>query len=111
MKVRCITSFAGYGFSHAEGEVFELPPGVDWLRAGFVVPVAPSKPEALAQARKPTDKPYGLKEGRMVVPRYTVETRGRWAYVIGPDGVQVNETGMTKAEAEAEAKRLNSGGT
>lgn len=40
MRVRALKSFAGPGGSYAPGQEFELPEGVDWLRAGFVVPVA-----------------------------------------------------------------------
>lgn len=36
MRVRALTSFAGSGFSVGQGDEFDLPEGVDWLRAGLV---------------------------------------------------------------------------
>jgi hypothetical protein len=39
MKVRAVKSFAGPLGSYSEGQVFELPPNVDWLTAGLVEPV------------------------------------------------------------------------
>lgn len=43
MRVKAVKSFGGVtseGRYHiSEGEEFELPEGVDWLRAGLVVPV------------------------------------------------------------------------
>lgn len=38
MKVRALTSFSDVQGSHSPGDVFELPEGADWLRAGFVEP-------------------------------------------------------------------------
>jgi glycosyltransferase involved in cell wall biosynthesis len=39
MKVKAIVSFtSGSGILVQQGDVFELPEGVDWLKAGFVVP-------------------------------------------------------------------------
>lgn len=50
MKVRCIRPFVakwdGNTFHAALGQEFELPAGVDWLKAGFVEVVEqPVKPE------------------------------------------------------------------
>lgn len=37
MIVRALTSFGGTEYGHySDGDVFELPEGVDWLRAGLV---------------------------------------------------------------------------
>ena len=50
MKVRALVSFAGMGFSHAAGDVFDLPPGKErWLTIGFVEPVVEA-PETAALA-------------------------------------------------------------
>lgn len=43
MKVRAIKSFSGPHGSYRKGQAFDLPEGVDWLRAGFVVEVGESK--------------------------------------------------------------------
>lgn len=56
MKVKVLISFSDsvHG-TRAEGDVIELPEGVDWLRAGFVAPVEPEpapEPEAPKPARK-----------------------------------------------------------
>lgn len=47
-KVRALTSFAGGGQSYGMGDVFELPPGVDWLRAGLVEKVGKAESAAMA---------------------------------------------------------------
>lgn len=45
MKVKALTGFGavlgGEMVSHAAGDVFELPPDVDWLRVGLVAVVGP----------------------------------------------------------------------
>lgn len=60
MKVKALVSFAGEAGTHAAGDEFELPEGVDWLRAGLVAPVEPEpEPEASAEpkpARKKKEK-------------------------------------------------------
>ena len=44
--VICVRSFSGLvdgnSVTHHEGQVFALPDGVDWVEAGFVVPLQPS---------------------------------------------------------------------
>lgn len=45
MRVRALTSFAGSGFSVGMGDEFDLPEGVDWLRAGFVEVIPEPAPE------------------------------------------------------------------
>lgn len=39
MKVRALVSFSDVRGSYAQGDEFELPDAVDWLRAGLVEPV------------------------------------------------------------------------
>lgn len=60
MKVKVLISFSDsvHG-THAQGDVIDLREGVDWLRAGFVVPVEPEHaPEASAEP-KPARKKKG----------------------------------------------------
>lgn len=39
MKVKALTTFGGVGVQNrSAGEVFELPEGTDWLKAGLVEP-------------------------------------------------------------------------
>lgn len=44
--VICVRSFSGLvdgnSVTHHEGQVFVLPDGVDWVVAGFVIPLQPS---------------------------------------------------------------------
>ena len=62
MKVRALTSFGGGGVHHGMGDVFELPEGVDWLRAGLVE-VVKEEPESTAvkPAETATKKPAARK--------------------------------------------------
>lgn len=50
MKVRAVKSFSGPHGSIQAGAVFDLPEGVDWLRAGFVVAVEGEKPRVTPKA-------------------------------------------------------------
>lgn len=56
MRVRALVGFVGIvnGQSRAvqAGEVFDLPAGVDWLTAGFVVPVEPDVETASLDPRQ-----------------------------------------------------------
>lgn len=58
MKVRAVIGFvgivAGQSRSVRDGEVFDLPDGVDWLKAGFVVPVLPAPETASVDPRTQT---------------------------------------------------------
>ena len=45
MRVLCVVSFSSRDFTASEGDEFELPEGVDWLQAGFVVPLKEQKIE------------------------------------------------------------------
>ena len=56
MKVKCVRSFVGHApngrfYSPGMGDEFELPDGVDWLQAGFVVPVKETKQETATQPK------------------------------------------------------------
>ena len=55
--VVCVRGFSGLAngdsVTHYEGQVFELPDGVDWEPAGFVLPL---QPEAEATADPADDK-------------------------------------------------------
>jgi hypothetical protein len=45
MKVKALKSFGGSMYGHyPEGAIFELPAGVDWLKAGLVEEVKEPKP-------------------------------------------------------------------
>lgn len=59
MKVKCVRSFVdGMHGSKGQGDVFEMPEGVDWLKAGFVVPVEDEdKPPKKITKRKTAAKP------------------------------------------------------
>lgn len=59
MKVKALVSFVDglYSGNHAAGEVFDLPDGTDWLRAGLVEVV--SEPEA-----EPAPEPEAPKPSR-----------------------------------------------
>lgn len=51
MKVKVIKSFAGRDaqgnrVSHGQGDIIDLPPGVDWVRAGLVEPIKAGQPAA-----------------------------------------------------------------
>lgn len=69
MKVRAIRSFVGKGpdgikYRHEEGNIFELPEGSDWIRAGLVVPVEDEGPETAAtQPAETAVKPKARKRG------------------------------------------------
>lgn len=61
MKVRALTSFAGVdinGTPHsiAAGAEFELPPGVDWVQAGLVVPVDTEPEQATSKRASKREK-------------------------------------------------------
>lgn len=53
MRVRALTSFAGSGFSVGQGDEFDLPEGVDWLRVGFVEVIEPEPEQEAAVAETP----------------------------------------------------------
>jgi len=59
MRVRALTTFGGNGIHISAGDEFELPEGVDWLRAGLVeaMEVEPEaatiKPKRKATRAKP----------------------------------------------------------
>lgn len=64
MKVRALTSFAGLGFSHAAGDVFDLPPGKErWLTIGFVEPVVETPETATLEAPEAAVMPRPRKRG------------------------------------------------
>lgn len=51
MLVKAVRSFGGSKYGHkAEGSVFELPDGVDWLQAGLVIPFVEEPEEATIEA-------------------------------------------------------------
>lgn len=61
MLVKALKSFGGQGVHVSEGQVFELPEGSDWLRAGLVEVVEQPQQEAAvaempAKAMKPAPK-------------------------------------------------------
>ena len=54
MKVKALTTFGGTDAigNHVHvsaGDVFELPPGVDWINAGLVEPITPEPEAAVVQ--------------------------------------------------------------
>ena len=58
MRVRALTSFAGSGVSVGMGDEFELPEGVDWLRAGLVEVIPePEQEKAVAEPPEKAVKP------------------------------------------------------
>lgn len=58
MLVRALKSFGGNKYGHfPEGKVFELPDGVDWLRAGLVELVEPEIETASIEAPEKAVKP------------------------------------------------------
>jgi len=72
MKVRAIVSFDDHKVHRfvEEGQEFELPEGVDWLKAGFVVPVpgvevematqpVPERSKPVKKGKRPARKPTG----------------------------------------------------
>lgn len=62
MKVKALVSFVDMAHgSRAAGDVFELPDGVDWLRAGLVAVVAEPdpEPEPAPEVLKPARKKKG----------------------------------------------------
>ena len=64
MKVRALVSFAGRGFSHAAGDVFDLPPGKErWLTIGFVEPMADAPETAALEAPELAVMPRPRKRG------------------------------------------------
>ncbi len=62
MKVKALNSFSDsvYG-TRAAGAVFDLPDGVDWLRAGLVEVVVEPEVEAAPEVQAP--KPSRKKKG------------------------------------------------
>ena len=60
MKVKALKSFGGASsqgrYHYSEGQVFDLPDGADWLKAGLVVAVKEERETAvkLKPARKRT---------------------------------------------------------
>ncbi len=57
MKVRCVRSFAALvgkkRYTISEGASFTLPDGVDWIKAGLVVPVETATAEPVENAARP----------------------------------------------------------
>lgn len=53
MKVKALVSFASPFGRHSEGEVFDLPKGVDWLKAGLVEKIPITK--RVRKSRKSDD--------------------------------------------------------
>ena len=51
MKVRAVRAFGGNGHRHDIGDEFELPEGVDWLKAGLVEEVKAEKPKPTRRKR------------------------------------------------------------
>lgn len=68
MQVRARVGFVGIvaGQSRAvrAGEVFDLPGGVDWLRAGLVVPVLPDAPGPETASVEPRTAAAVLPDGK-----------------------------------------------
>ena len=64
MKVKALKSFGGINkggrVHHSAGDIFELPDGVDWLRAGLVEKVPVKRRTA---TRKPKEKATGKGQG------------------------------------------------
>ena len=56
MKVVALTTFGGQGIHVSKDDVFELPEGSDWLRAGLVAPFAVEPDEQEAAIAKPARK-------------------------------------------------------
>ena len=52
MKVKALRSFGSPFGPRSEGEVFDLPEGVDWIKAGFVEEVKEEKPKRGRKPRK-----------------------------------------------------------
>lgn len=66
MLVRALKSFGSTTYGHySDGAVFELPEGVDWIKAGLVVPVQEAavieQPEKAVKPRVTRRKP-GVKK-------------------------------------------------
>lgn len=71
MKVKAIKSFVGKGpdgikYRQEAGDVFDLPEGTDWIKAGLVIPaetgeleLAATEPAETAVAPKGTRKKRG----------------------------------------------------
>lgn len=63
MRVRALVSFSGAAGTIARGAEFDLPDGVDWLKAGLVVPVTEPAPH-MADVERATDPAPALAEKR-----------------------------------------------
>ena len=65
MLVRAVKSFGGLGphgrIHVSSGQVFELPEGVDWLKAGLVVPVEGQPESAMLAPAQPKHVGVGKK--------------------------------------------------
>jgi len=62
MKVRALTTFGGTDaignpIHVSAGDVFDLPPGVDWINAGFVVAVEQEEATVQVPERATKAKP------------------------------------------------------
>ena len=58
MKVIAVKSFGGSKYGHiSEGKVFDLPKGVDWLKAGLVVPFKEEIETAMTASPEKAVKP------------------------------------------------------
>lgn len=58
MKVKVIRSFGSTQYGHySEGQVIDLPDGVDWLKAGLVVPFKEPLETATAEPPEKATKP------------------------------------------------------
>lgn len=52
IMVECVIAFSGFAgkrpYNKAIGDRFLLPDGVDWLKAGFVIPVTEEREKAVS---------------------------------------------------------------
>ena len=55
MRVRAVKAFGGSGHRHDIGDEFDLPKGVDWLKAGLVEEIKPAAKKTTTR-RKPRKK-------------------------------------------------------
>lgn len=55
MRVRAVRGFSGLRGTHAPGDVFDLPDGVNWLEAGLVEPVDTGEVEVLSRSEVETE--------------------------------------------------------
>lgn len=54
MQVECVRPFAATyqnkRYSYSDGDIFEMPKGADWVKAGFCKPVKQSRRKATKKA-------------------------------------------------------------